>query len=317
MLELLKELCSVAAPSGSEGLLHHVIKREISPYADDIKTDVLGNLIVHIEGKGPKVMFAAHTDSIGVVVTHIKENGMANFARLGDFDTYTALHQRVRFTNGTTGIVSCEAGTLKDLKTSDLFIDFGTDSREKTEKLIKIGQTACFIGEFSHYEGRVCSAALDDRAGCCVLIETIKKITNPKNDLYFVFTAEQELNSRGAKTAAGSINPDYAVVVDTTCGKASLGSGAIIKVMDESFIVHPYINELISSVCDENDILHRYEASMGGYNDAGCIHQNKDGVPSGCIAIPIRYRHTPCEMIDMSDVGNCSRIIEGLIEKGF
>lgn len=329
MINLLKDLTQITAPSGNEALIHDYIINEIKDYVDEIETDALGNLIAHKVGNGKKVMFAAHTDEIGIIATYIEDNGMLRFTPLGGINAHYALHQRVKFTNGITGVVSFEKSddkTLKNLKTSDLFIDIGAKNKSDAEQMISVGDAACFMGEFLLCGENAVSKAIDDRCGCAALITAIKSFKEHKNDLYFVFTASEELGLRGAKVAANRIVPDFAVALDVTKtgdvpGKfkmaVNLGDGVAIKIKDSSFLAHPYIKNLMFEVCEKYDIKHQIEVLEAGGTDSGAIHLSGSGVASGCISIPTRYIHSPSEMINITDLKCAAELATKLIETGF
>ncbi len=329
MLELLKKLTQINAPSGSEEFIHSAICDEIKDFVDDIKIDALGNLIAHKKGDGPRVMFAAHMDEIGLIVTYITDKGFLKVSNLGGVSPTTALYQRVKFANGVMGVVALDdtdSDISKGIKMSDLYVDIGAKSREDAEKLVKIGDSAAFCGEFYSNGKTVVSKALDDRSGCAVMIKAIKQLKTIKNDLYFVFTISEELGLRGAKTSAYTVNPDYAVAIDVTrTGDTpsklemviSLGGGAAIKIKDSSFMAHPYIKQLMKDVCDEFSIPHQFEVLERGGTDSGAIHLSGGGVPSGCISIPTRYIHSPAEEINTDDLDAAVKLMSKLIEKGF
>jgi len=329
MIKLLETMTQITAPSGNETLIHDYIKNEIKDYVDDFTVDALGNLIAHKQGNGKKVMFAAHTDEIGVITTFIEDNGMIRFTPLGGVSAHNALHQRVKFTGGATGVVSFENKddtTLKNLKVSDLFIDIGAENGEEAEKIVKLGEAGCFMGEFLSCGKNIVSKALDDRAGCVALITAIKSFKEHKNDLYFVFTASEELGLRGAKVAANRIMPDFAVALDVTRtgdvpGKlkmaVKLGGGAAIKIKDSSFIASPIIKNKMIDVCEKHNIKYQLEVLEAGGTDSGAIHLSGSGVPSGCISIPTRYIHSPSEMINSTDLECAALLTAKLIETGF
>lgn len=329
MINLLKTLTQMTVPSGNESLIHDFIKNEIKDYVDEIYTDSLGNLIARKKGDGKKLMFASHTDEIGLIVTYIEDNGMLRFTPLGGISATYSLFQRVKFTNGVCGVVSFEnksESTLKNLKTSDLFVDIGAKSKDDAEKKIRIGDAASFMGDFMLCGDNIVSKAIDDRAGCTALIMAIKSFKEHKNDLYFVFTASEELGLRGAKVAANSIMPDYAVALDVTRtgdvpGKfkmaVALGEGAAIKIKDSSFIAHPEVKNKMIEICEKNDIKYQLEVLESGGTDSGAIHLTGGGVPTGCISIPTRYIHTPCEMINKNDLECAVKLTTGIIETGF
>ena len=328
-MELLKKLTQITSPSGNEESVCDFIENEIKDYVDEVYRDNLGNLIAHKKGTKARVMFDAHTDEIGVIAMFIEDNGYIRFTNLGGVSAYNALHQRVKFLNGTEGVVTVDASRddiMKNLKLSDLYIDIGAKTKEEAEEKVSIGDVAAFVGEFLDLGDKVVSKALDDRVGCYCLIRIIKEITSWENDLYFVFAASEELGLRGAKAAAGSINPEYAVALDVTStgdslGKRKmavrLGGGAAIKVKDNSILCHPYIKALMTETCEKNNIPYQMEILEAGGTDAGAIHLSGRGVATGAISIPTRYIHSPCEMADKNDIENVIKLCKLLIENGF
>lgn len=328
-MELLKQLTQINSPSGNEENIVNFIEEEIKSYVDEIYRDNFGNLIAHKKGTGKRVMFDAHTDEIGVMAMFIEDNGYVRISNLGGVSAYNALHKRVKFLNGTEGVVSVDStrdDVLKSLKVSDLYIDIGAKDKEEAENKISVGDVASFIGEFLDLGEKVVSKALDDRVGCYCLIRAIKEIKSHKNDLYFVFAASEELGLRGAKAAAQSINPDYAVALDVTStgdtfGKRKMavrtGAGAAIKIKDNSILCHPYIKSLMIDTCEENKIPYQLEVLEFGGTDAGAIHLSCGGVATGAISIPTRYIHSPSEMADKNDIEATVTLCKKLIEKGF
>ena len=329
MLETLRRLTEITAPSGCEGLLYDTIRAELAGYADEITADALGSLIVHKRGSGKRVMFSAHIDEIGVMATYIADGGFVSFANIGGVNPYYALAQRVRFTNGAVGVIGADISsedTMKKLKISDLYIDLGVSTREEAEKLVSVGDCAGFIGGLVTAGDCAVSKSMDDRAGCAVLIEAIKRIGEHENDLYFVFSYGEELGLRGAGAAAFSIEPDFGVAVDVTrtgdCpGKlkmaVSLGGGAAVKIKDSSVMCHPYIKKLMCDTAEKYGIKYQLEVLEEGGTDAGSIHLSRGGVPSGCISVPTRYIHSPSEMINLKDLDDCAELAAKLCEVGF
>ncbi len=315
-MELLKKLTSCDAPSGCEEKITELIKAEIEGYADEIYTDALGNLIARKKGRGKKVMFAAHCDEIGIIVTFIDENGFLRFADVGGLFLRNLVNRKVRFENGTIGVVGTEEENEKR-SMSKMYIDIGAKNREEAEKLVSVGDSAVFVGDFYLQGQNVISKALDNRVGCWVLIEALKTVRS-ENDLYFVFTTQEEVGLRGARTAAFSINPDYALAVDITdtgdtpkCPKMAvkLGEGAAIKVMDYSVITSREVREKLLELAKENDIKYQLEIMTEGGTDAGVIHFTGNGVKTGGISIPTRYIHSPSEMIAVSDLNACKELV--------
>ena len=327
-MELLKKLTQITSPSGNECAICDFIENEIKDYVDEIYRDNLGNLIAHIKGDGARVLFDAHTDEIGVLATFIEDNGYIRFANLGGVSPHNALHARVKFLNGTVGVVSVDASRddiMKNVKLSDLYIDIGAKNKEEAETKVSIGDAAAFVGEFADLGNKVVSKALDDRVACYCLIRVIKEIKSQKNDLYFVFAASEELGLRGAKAAAASINPEYAVALDVTAtgdtlGKrkmaVKLGGGAAIKIKDNSILCHPYIKQLMIETCKKYNIPYQTEVLEFGGTDAGAIHLSGAGVATGAISIPTRYIHSPSEMADKNDIEAVINLSLKLIEEG-
>lgn len=321
-MELLKRLTAVWGPSGCEEKVSELIKEEVKTYADEIYTDALGNLVCRKKGNGKKVMFASHMDEIGVVITYIDEAGFLRFADVGGLYLRNLINRRVRFENGTVGVIGTEENNEKR-QMSKMFIDIGAKDREEAEKMVSIGDMAVFEGELTIQSGKIISKALDNRVGCYVLIEAMKKVKSD-NDLYFCFTTQEEVGLRGARTAAFKIEPEYALSVDVTdigdtpkAPKMSvkLGCGAAVKVMDYSVIASHEVREKLIEVAEARDIKYQREIMMEGGTDAGVIHFTKGGVKTGGISIPTRYIHSPSEMIDEADLRACIDLLVGFAEE--
>ncbi|NMB39563.1 MAG: M42 family metallopeptidase [Firmicutes bacterium] len=323
MKNLIRELVESYGPSGFETDVTDKIIDLIKDYVDDFYVDTLGNLIAHKKGNGKTVMFSAHTDEIGVVITHIDKNGFLRFDRVGGLNTLTLLGNRVRFANGVIGVIGREKGTLKDFAIDKMFIDIGAESREQAKEQVSIGDFAVFHREFTDLGNRVVAKSMDDRIGCVVLIEAIRKLNKTNHDLYFVFSTQEEVGLRGARTAAYGIEPDLGIALDVTMTgdtpeaprmDVSLGNGAAIKVKDSSLIAHPKVKELLIRLAEEKKIDYQLEVLPAGGTDAGAIHLTKEGVPSGTISIPCRYVHTVSEMVDVRDVKNCIDLVLAVIQ---
>lgn len=321
-MELLKRLTACDAPSGCEKGITNLIKTEVEGVADEVYTDALGNLIVHKKGSGKRLMFAAHCDEIGIIVTFIDEKGFLRFADVGGLYLRNLVNRKVRFENGIIGVIGTEEENEKR-SMSKMYIDIGENSREEAEKLVSVGDAAVFVGDFFVQGSNVISKALDNRAGCYVLIEALKRVKS-ENDLYFVFTTQEEVGLRGARTAAYAINPDYALSVDITdtgdtpkCPKMAvkLGEGAAIKVMDYSVITSREVREALIELAKENDVKYQLEIMTEGGTDAGVIHFTRGGIKTGGISIPTRYIHSPSEMISINDLNSCTELLVLFAEK--
>jgi len=328
MFDLLAKVTNAFGVSGNEEAVREVIKDEIKDMADDISVDPLGNLIAIkkgkskklIRGKGKKIMIAAHMDEIGIMATYIDEKGFIRFTNIGGVSPFNSIGQRVRFKNDTVGVVYYEEKLedIKNLQLQKMYIDIGAKSREETEKLVKIGDTACFLGDAKKQGDYIISKAMDDRCGCAVAIEALKNLPDTENEIYFVFTVQEEMGLRGAKTAAYQIMPDLAIALDVTgtgdkpeshIMEVKLGAGPAIKIKDSSVICHPEVKRLLEDSAKKLNIPFQYEILERGGTDAGSIHLTGGGIPSGVLSIPCRYIHSPSEMICMSDLENAVKII--------
>ena len=319
MQETLKLVTQVFGVSGNEDEIRETITNEIKKHVDDIRVDAMGNLIAVKRGKKKKILLAAHMDEIGIIATFIDDNGFIRFSNIGGVSQLTALGQRVRFRNGTIGTVSKEEKLedIRGLKLAKMYIDIGCKTREEAEKLVKIGDAANFTGDFTVQGDCAISKAMDDRSGCAVLIELIKSLPKTDNEIYFVFTTQEEVGLRGAKTAAFGIMPDCAIALDVTltgdtpeCDKreVKLGGGPAIKVKDSSYLAHPAIRRELEYLAAENGIPYTLELLDRGGSDPGAIQTTGMGVPCGGISIPCRYVHSPAEMVSLEDLENCVKL---------
>ena len=325
LLHILQTLNACHGPSGDEAGVREAIRTLAQPFADEIWTDTLGNLIVHRKGSGPKVLFAAHMDSIGCIVTHIDEQGFLRFGRLGGLSAADLIAVPVRFGNGTRGVIAMPEGAeLKELKLDQLYIDIGAGSREEAQTWVELGDTAVFDAPVYVQGERVVSPYLDNRVSCAVLLLALERIRERQNDLYFAFTVQEEVGLRGARTAAFALEPDYAVAMDVTDADdvpgskhtctAKLGEGAAIKVMDHSVICHPALVSGLRALARERGISAQTDIMRSGGTDAGAIHQSRGGVVTGGISVPCRYIHTPQEMADRRDVEACAALAAALAQ---
>jgi len=326
MKELLKKLVLCYGPAGNEEAIRDCIKEEIKDYVDEVKVDVLGNLIAVKRGGGKKVMLAAHMDQIGFMVTYIDEKGFIRFSRVGGIFVQNSINSKVVFKDGLVGVVSYESEIedIKDVKLDKMYIDIGTKSREETEKLVKIGDVAVYANGFAESNGRYIAQAMDDRAGCVLLIETAKRLKSSPHEVYFVFTVQEELGVRGAKTSAYALDPHVGIAVDVTLTgdtpksklmAVRMGEGPAIKVKDVLIMAHPKVKELMITRAREAGVPYQMEILEAGGTDAGAIHLTRKGIPSGVLSIPTRYVHSDCEMVDAGDMENGVKLLLKILEE--
>lgn len=321
MIDMIRKLSETFGPSGMETSVQQIIREEIKSVGDEITSDVLGNLIVVRKGKGPRLMITAHMDEIGLIVTYIDEKGFLRISAVGGVNFTQLIGQRFIFENGTIGTIYHEKiKEIKELEWSKLYLDIGATNGEEASSKVSIGDMAVYHHRFEDLGNRYIGKAMDDRVGCAILIEVLKRL--PKkipNELVFVFTTQEEVGLRGARGAAYSINPDYGIAVDVTrvgdTPKASvmevaLGKGPAIKVKDSSMITHPTVRRLMVETAEKNKIDYQLEVLEQGGTDAGAIHVSREGVPSGALSIPCRYIHTASEMVDKQDLENAVTLLE-------
>ena len=323
-MDILKTLQAINAghgPSGDESGVAGVIESIARPYADEISRDVMGNLIVRKKGSGPRIMFAAHMDCIGFVVSYIEDNGRIRFGRLGGLNANSCLYSTVRFKNGLKGIIAIdEDADSKKPDIADMYIDIGASSKEEAEKQVALGDTAvCDYVAFAAGD-KLVSPYLDNRISCVALLLAMERMTKNTNDVYFVFTVQEEIGCRGAKTSAYTIDPKYGVAVDITIGDSKkvassvLGGGAAIKIMDRSIICHPQVIKKMEELAREQGIASQMDVLRAGGTDGGRIHVSRGGVYTGGISVPCRNVHTTVEMVAFKDVDATADLIRAFAE---
>jgi len=314
MKRIIKKLTETFGPSGFEKKVRDVIREEIRDYVDSMKTDRLGNLIAHIKGKGIKVMFASHMDEIGVVTSYIDKKGFIRFSNVGGFFPVHSLTSRVIFENGRIGVIGEERRkSMSDpVEMTKLYIDIGAKDRKEAEKLVPVGTFGSYERGFEDLGKRIVAKAFDDRIGCAILIEVARRLKKKvKNDTYLVFTVQEEVGLKGARTSAFGIEPDIAVAVDVTGTgdtpearkmAVKLGAGAAIKVKDRGIVCDPKIVKALIGIARKNRISYQIEVLERGTTDATGIQLTRGGVPSAAVSIPSRYIHSASEIVDMDDV---------------
>jgi len=325
--KLLQTLTETFGPSGYEDDVRRIVRSEVESLVDEIRVDALGNLIAR---KRPakttpetrKIMIAAHMDEIGVIVNHVDDNGFVRFTPLGGVFRRYVLGGRVRFLNGTQGVIGFDRlENVNDLPTLDkVYIDVGATNRKDCP--VKIGDVAAFDRAYTEFGNRLVAKSMDDRVGVLVAIETLRAIKSSPYDLYFVFTTQEEVGVRGAAASAYGVDPDIGIALDVTPTgdtphalrmEMSLGKGPCIKIQDVSMIADPRVVQWMIRVAEKNKIPYQREVLLIGGTDARAIQLTRAGVPAGCISIPVRYVHSPSEMVDYADVQNTVKLLIALL----
>jgi endoglucanase len=329
MKDLIKKLVETTGPSGYEGEVRNFVRQEVESLVDELRVDNMGNLIVRKGEPGPdgkKVMLSAHMDEIGIMATHIDENGFIRFAPIGGVFPRHCIGGRVRFLNGTAGVIGAERiqDPLKLPGLEGMFIDVGAASRQDCP--VRVGDVAAFDRPFEDLGKRLVSKAMDDRIGVAILVEALRQISQGNfqipHQVWFVFSVQEEVGLRGATTAAYGVDPDVGLAVDiTTTGDTpkgvkmavGIGKGPAIKVRDSSMLADPRVVDWMVKAAEKLGMPYQLEVLEHGGTDAHAIQLTRSGVPAGCLSIPTRYAHSPSEMVDWDDVQNCVKLLVELV----
>ncbi len=325
MKDLIKKLVESIGPSGFEAAVRNLIRAEIEGLADEIRVDAMGNLIARKGQKtsgGQRIMLSAHMDEIGVMATHIDENGFVRFTTIGGVRPHTCVGGRVRFVSGVGGMIGGERLESPDKVHTfeQLFIDVGASSRADCP--VKIGDAAGFDRPMLDLGDRIVAKSMDDRISCAVMIETMRQLTSTPNEIYFVFSTQEEVGLRGATTAAFSLDPEIGISVDVTgVGdtprsmkmEVSLGKGPTVKVRDGGMISDPRLVRFMADTAEKAGIPYQLEILEGGTTDARAMQISRAGMPASCVSIPTRYIHSPSEMVDYRDVLNSVKLLVELV----
>lgn len=334
MMEYLKDLTQLTAPSGSEQSVRDYIINNL-PKNTEYTVDALGNLIVNVKGKKrpeSKVLLDAHTDEVGFIVTFVESNGLLRFATLGGIEKTAMLAKKVVFLNGVTGVICVKPVHLQsddELNTlpenDELFIDIGAADETETKKYVNIGDTAAFFGEFKMLdENRFLSKAIDDRAGCAVLLKIIN--TYDEYDYTVSFSSQEEVGLRGARASAYTVNPDFAIVCEATTAAdipnisgsdtvCRLGDGVAVSYMDSATLYNRELFKMCLEIGEENNIPVQPKMLPTGGNNAGAIHLSRSGVKTVSLSLPCRYIHSSSCVADFRDIAALEKIIIRLLDR--
>ncbi len=335
----MKRLSLASGVSGFEGEVRDIIASELEGHVDKIEEDRLGNIIATRNGSGPSVMLAAHMDEIGLMVRHIDKKGFIRFSKIGGISDQMILNQAV-WIHGENGPVMgvigskpphrMKAAERKKVTTHDnMFIDIGAESREDAEELVSVGDPITFHAPYSELpNSRFTGKALDNRIGCLVMVEVLKRVDTDAT-VYGVGTVQEEVGLKGAKTSAFKLNPDMALALDVTIAgdhpgmkeeeaPAKLDGGPAVILTDASgrgIITHPRVKDWLLETAGEEDIPVQIEVSEGGTTDATAIHLTREGIPAGVVSVPTRYIHTTVSMASMKDIEMTVDLLVKAIER--
>ena len=312
--DLVRQLTAVQGPSGYEGLVCDLIRAQVEPLADVMHVDRLGNLhaVVRGQGGGLRVMVAAHMDEIGLMVTHVDEKGFARFTHVGDLWAATLVGNRFVFPNGAVGVVNVEKYEKRPrVENFDkLYLDLGASDGASWP--VRVGDVATFDRSFLDLGTRWVSKAMDDRLGCSILIEVMRRLGDQTpHEIHFVFTVQEELASQGAMTSAFTIQPDLSIALDVTGSgdlpgatpfPVVLGKGPAVRVSDRTTLVHPAVKDWMTRTAEARGIPYQLEVIVGLASDAEKMQRSGAGSAAGVLSVPCRHLHTPSEMVDAGDV---------------
>ncbi len=329
MISLLKKLTDAPGVSGAEIAAAAVCAELLGEFCDKVYINNRGSVVGEIHGEGPGIILDAHLDQIGFVVTHLAENGFVKVDRCGRVDerTLAGLPVTILGAEPVYGVISSvpphlasasDAGKAKPV--TEIAIDTGLSNEELVE-LVSLGDRVVMKHKFATLLGNeVMSGALDDRSGIAVLLRTLEilKEQGVRPNLTVTFSVLEEEGGRGAATAVFDKEHDYAIAVDVSfaytpgCTReetADIGKGPMIGV---SPIISREVSDKLFAIAKENDIPYQSEIMSGRTGThADEIAVTKTGIKTGIVSIPLKYMHTPCEVIDLTDIENCAQLIAG------
>ncbi|MDH7506031.1 MAG: M42 family metallopeptidase [Candidatus Acetothermia bacterium] len=334
-MELLKRLSEAVGVPGHEEGIRALVKEELEGLVDELRTDVLGNVIGLKRGKGQKrVMLAAHMDEIGFLVKHIEKEGFLRIEPLGGFDPRVLLAERVLVhTRGgdLPGVVGSkpihiltEEERKKPVEIKELFIDLGLPA-EEVKKAVRIGDSVTLRQEFTQFGEVVSGKALDDRVGLYVIIEALRRVKRHRCDVYLVATTQEEVGLRGAHVSGFGISPDIAIAVDVTLACdvpgvseaeqiTRLGQGTAIKLKDAASISNPRLVRRLVDLAEEKGIKYQLEILPRGGTDAGALQLTKEGVAAATVSVPTRNVHTVVEVAHKGDIEASIALLAAFLE---
>ncbi|ADL07923.1 M42 family metallopeptidase [Thermosediminibacter oceani] len=328
---LLKELTEAFGVSGAEEEVRNILKREIEGLAK-LRTDALGNLFFEKPGKDkkPKIMLAAHMDEVGLMITSIGKNGWLKFDTVGGIDDRILVSKTVLIgPKKVKGVIGAKAIHLQEpkeretaLKSKNLYIDIGAKDKEDAEKKVKVGDYAVFDSQFERIGDLIKAKALDDRVGCYIITEILKK--NYDLTIAGAFTVQEEIGLRGSAVAAYAIEPDVAIVIEGTFAadvpenkeegySTTLDKGPAVTLMDKTYIADRRLVDRVIQVAERKGIPCQLRRTAFGGTDAGRIHTTKEGIPTIVISVPCRYIHSPAGLASLTDIQNTIALIDALI----
>ncbi len=327
-MQLLEKILTAYGPSGHEGRVAETIREALEGHVDDMRTDVMGNLIAvkRGDGTGRRIMLAAHMDHIGLAVIDADKHGYLRVCNVGGIDAGAMVSGHVVFENGVCGVVFADEKIEGTPKVSDLYVDIGAQTREEALDRVSVGDMCVMKPRVTRLGGhRLASPAMDDRISCYIQAQALLELSEKtKNEIIAVFSVQEEVGVAGASTAAYASEPDMGIAIDVTGTgdvpevetklSVELGKGAAIKIMDRSLICTPSVVELMEGLAAENGIPTQREVLPFGGTDAGPMQKSRGGVATGVISVPCRYIHSEAETVDLRDVQACVDLLKACLK---
>lgn len=335
MTGLLKELCALDGISGWEDEVRDYIRKAAEPFADEIREDIMGNLLVFRKsGKNSKtLMCAAHMDEVGLMVRGATDEGYLKFGAVGGIDRRLLFGKTVRCgvkkLPGVIGVKAVHLSKPKERETipqlSDMYIDIGASSKDDALKKVPPGETCAFTAQPEAFgKGLFKAKAIDDRVGCAVLLRLLEE--KPPHDTWFAFTVQEEVGLRGARTAAYALKPDMALIVEGTTAADSPGlkgaervcapgEGVVLSYMDNSAVYDRGLFEKLRAVADREKIPWQLKRAVAGSTDGGAVQRSREGVPVAGIAAAVRYIHAPASVVSLEDCENLYKLAKAFLRE--
>lgn len=338
--QILEKLSNACGVTGRENQVRDLLTQMLKPYADEIQIDRMENIIAikHGKPKALKIMLAAHMDEVGLMVKTITKDGFLQFSKIGGIDDRILPAQKIVVNTKKAvypGIIGSKPPHIqkederKKIATYDeLFIDVGAENREAAVGMgVAIGDPVSFDVTYTQLGGeRVMGKAFDNRAGCAVMVETMRLLKETDCSVFAVGTVQEEVGLRGATTAAFGVDPDLALALDVTIAgdvpgvrefdtSVKIGNGPALTISDSGLITHPKILRWLLETGEEEKIPIQLESGLLGSTDAARISITRAGIPAGTISIPTRYIHSPAGILSLKDIENSSKLAAAAIEK--
>lgn len=342
-LVFLENLLDAPSPSGYEQPAQRVFREYVTPFCDELTTDIMGNVFARISGKGknlPKVMIVGHTDEIGLQIKYIDDKGFLYFAAVGGVDAHLTPGKRVAIhtANGPLpGVIGKKPIHLMDNKDRETvvkleaqYIDIGASDKKEAQKLVRVGDAVTFESSFTRLHGdRVASRGFDDKAGCFVVAEVLRLVAASGKklpvDLYGVSSVQEEIGMRGGTTSCYTVNPDVGICVEVDFatdqpdverkhnGEVALGKGPILA---RGANINPHLFELLEKSAEKEKIAIQHTAAPRGTGtDANVMQISRGGVATALVKLPLRYMHTSVETVSLSDLEDAAKLIVATLKR--